>query len=65
MNCVITGTGVDEMTYFPREAMKNNTPYPFGLDPVHMLSELALLHVHVHVLALYMCMVAVRRDFNL
>ena len=33
-NCVILGAKAAEITTFPREAIKTQHPYPFGLDPV-------------------------------
>ena len=32
--CVIMGAKDAELTTFPREAMKELQPYPFGFDPV-------------------------------
>ena len=34
MSCVIMGAKEAELTVFPREAMAELQPYPFGLDPV-------------------------------
>ena len=44
-NCVIMGGSSSPETVFPREAMYEKRPYPFGLDPVSLGCGWYCVHV--------------------